>query len=244
MNLPSHRPYSPLIGPLYRIKSFVRREGRITNAQEQALNELWQRFGVDTMTCFDPMHLFGRQAPLVLEIGFGDGETLAAMCVAHPEMDFLGIEVHRPGLGHLLLRASALELRNLRVIYGDAVEILEAYLPDESLDRVCIFFPDPWPKNRHHKRRLIQPAFVSLLAKKLKSNGTLQVATDCESYAHFILKTLGEAAEWENMAIDNRFASRPPDRLISKFEQRGKTLGHSVWEICFAKRREPHPYLS
>lgn len=190
------------------------------------------------MTCFDPTHLFGRHAPLVLEIGFGDGEILTAMCLTDPETDFLGIEVHRPGLGHLLLRAQALELRNLRVIYHDAVEILETYLPNECLDRVCIFFPDPWPKNRHHKRRLIQPIFVSLLAKKLKLNGTLQIATDCENYAYSILKTLNEAAEWENAVIDNHFASRPIDRPVSKFERRGKAQGRSVWEICFVKRRE------
>jgi tRNA (guanine-N7-)-methyltransferase len=220
-----------------RINSFVRREGRITRAQQRALAELWGRFGVEnSLATMDPEQLFGRRAPLVLEIGFGDGESLAAMATANPGVDYLGIEVHRPGIGHLLLRAAELGLTNLRVICADAVEILERQLPDECLDRVQIFFPDPWPKARHRKRRLIRPALVSLLVRKLKPAGQLHVATDCENYAHSILGVLSIAPQLENTMTDNGFAPRPVYRPLTKFEQRGQRLGHNVWDILFARR--------
>lgn len=217
------------------IKSFVRRESRITPGQERAIKELWQRFGLETTSPFDPQHLFRRDAPLVLEIGFGDGEALATTCLMHPETDFLGIEVHRPGLGHLLLRAFEMELTNLRVIHCDAVEALECYLPDECLDRVQIFFPDPWPKLRHHKRRLIQPFFVSAITRRLKPHGQLHIATDCESYAYSILTLLTATAELKNTATGDGFAEGPAYRPITKFEQRGQNAGRPVWEIRFAK---------
>jgi tRNA (guanine-N7-)-methyltransferase len=217
------------------VKSFVRREGRITTGQERAIKELWQRFGVDIASPFDPQRLFGRRAPLVLEIGFGDGEALATTCLNHPEMDFLGIEVHRPGLGHLLLRALGLELTNLRVIHCDAVEVLDGYLPDESLDRVQIFFPDPWPKLRHHKRRLIRPTFVSAITKKLKPHGQLHIATDCDSYAYSILAILTATTKLENTAVAGGFAKGPAHRPMTKFERRCKDAGRPAWEIRFAK---------
>ena len=220
-----------------RIKSYVRRQSRITGAQQRALAESWGRFGLETgCAAFDPKQAFGRSAPLVLEIGFGDGESLAAMCAANPGIDFLGIEVHRPGIGHLLLRAVALGLANLQVICSDAVEVVERYLPDGCLDRVQIFFPDPWPKTRHHKRRLIQPSFVALLVRKLKPAGQLHIATDCESYARSILDTLLAASELENTAAGNGFAQRPNYRPLTKFERRGNNLGHNVWEVLFKKR--------
>lgn len=218
------------------IKSFVRREGRITAAQQRALAQLWERFGLEVSGTFEPEQWFGRQAPLVLEIGFGDGESLATMCAANPCTDFIGIEVHRPGIGHLLLRAAELGLTNLRLICLDAVEVLQQYLPDECLDRVQIFFPDPWPKTRHHKRRLIQPSFVALLVRKLKPSGQLHIATDCESYARSILDTLLVASELENTAAGNGFAQRPNYRPLTKFERRGNNLGHNVWEVLFKKR--------
>ncbi|HRF62382.1 MAG TPA: tRNA (guanosine(46)-N7)-methyltransferase TrmB [Candidatus Competibacter sp.] len=217
------------------IKSFVRREGRITAAQQRALAQLWERFGLEVSGTFEPEQWFGRQAPLVLEIGFGDGESLATMCAANPCTDFIGIEVHRPGIGHLLLRAAELGLTNLRLICLDAVEVLQQYLPDECLDRVQIFFPDPWPKTRHHKRRLIQPVFVSLLAKKIKSTGLLHIATDCENYAYSILEVLRTTPELQNIKADNGFAECPAYRPTTKFEQRGKRLGHPVWEILFTR---------
>ncbi|MBK8183907.1 MAG: tRNA (guanosine(46)-N7)-methyltransferase TrmB [Candidatus Competibacteraceae bacterium] len=225
--------------PPHRIRSFIRRESRITAGQQRALNQLWERFGVDIdFFEFDPDQLFGRRAPLILEIGFGDGESLISMCATNPDMDFLGIEIYRPGVGHLLLRAAEMALSNLRIICLDAVEVLERYLPDECLNGVQLFFPDPWPKLRHRKRRLIQPAFVSLVVRKIKAGGQLHIATDCENYAHAILAILKATAELENTTANNEFSQYPPYRPLTKFEQRGKHLGHSVWELLFIKRPE------
>ncbi len=224
-------------GSLHRIRSFVRREGRMTRAQQRALVALWQRFGVEPSAgLLDPLVLYGRLAPLVLEIGFGDGESLAAMASVDRAVDFLGLEVHRPGIGHLLLRAKALELTNLRVMCADAVEVLERLAPDECLDRVQIFFPDPWPKARHHKRRLIQPAFVALLVQKLKSEGQLHIATDCEDYARSILNILNVTPELRNQAVGNGFKPGPPHRPPTKFERRGWRLGQQTWEVLFSRR--------
>ena len=218
-----------------RIRSFVRREGRMTHAQRRALTALWQRFGVEADAPLDSMALFGRRAPLVLEIGFGDGEALATMASTDPMANYLGLEVHRPGIGHLLLRAEALALTNLRVMCADAVEVLEWQMPDDCLDRVQIFFPDPWPKARHHKRRLIQPSFVMLLVHKLKSGGQLHIATDCEDYAHSILDLLKVTPGLVNQADGNGFAPRPTYRPATRFEQRGQRLGHQVRDILFAR---------
>ena len=218
-----------------RIRSFVRREGRMTRAQRRAFAECWARFGVDAgAAMLEPEWLFGRRAPLVLEIGFGDGESLVAMAMAHPEMDYLGIEIHRPGIGHVLLRAEALELSNLRIMCADAVEVLRQ-LPDESLARIQIFFPDPWPKTRHHKRRLIQSSFVMPLVSKLKWAGQLHVATDCEDYAHSILNVLRAVPELTNAADGDGFAARPAYRPLTRFERRGRRLGHEVWDVLFAR---------
>jgi tRNA (guanine-N7-)-methyltransferase len=213
----------------------------MTRAQQRALTTLWQRFGVECGAApLNPTVLFGRRAPLVLEIGFGDGESLAAMASANRAVNYLGLEVHRPGIGHLLLRAEALELTNLRVMCADAVEVLERQTPDGCLDRVQIFFPDPWPKARHHKRRLIQPSFVALLVQKLQSGGPLHIATDCEDYARSILNILNATPELTNQADGNGFAPRPAYRPPTKFEQRGWRLGHPVWDILVVRndRRE------
>jgi tRNA (guanine-N7-)-methyltransferase len=224
------------VGIPWRIRSFVRRGGRTTRAQQRALAEWWGRFGVETdRSLLELDGLFGRRAPLVLEIGFGDGESLVTMATAHPELDYLGIEVHRPGIGHLLLRVATLGLNNVRVICADAVEVLERQIPDHCLDRVQIFFPDPWPKTRHHKRRLIQPPFVSLLARKLKPAGRLHVATDCEQYAWAILDLLNQTSDLVNAAAGNLFAPRPTYRPLTKFEQRGQRLGHGVWDLVFMR---------
>lgn len=219
-----------------RTRSFVRREGRMTHAQRRALTTLWQHFGVEADAPLDSVALFGRCAPLALEIGFGDGESLAAMANANPAVNYLGLEVHRPGIGHLLLRAEALALANLRVMCADAVEVLERQIPDDYLDRVQIFFPDPWPKIRHHKRRLIQSAFVTLLVQKLKPGGQLHIATDCEDYAYSILNLLNVTPGLANQAARNGFAPRPADRLPTKFERRGWRLGYRSWDILFARR--------
>ena len=170
------------------IRSFVRREGRITRAQEQALTRLWPRFGLEAGAPFDLDACFGRHAPRTLEIGFGNGESLAGMAAEEPAMDFLGIEVHRPGVGHLLLELERRDLGNVRVMCADAVQVLEHCLPDASFDRVLLFFPDPWPKKRHHKRRILQPGLVELLARTLRPDGILHMATDWEDYAQHMLE--------------------------------------------------------
>ncbi|MCC6135010.1 MAG: tRNA (guanosine(46)-N7)-methyltransferase TrmB [Candidatus Contendobacter sp.] len=219
------------------IRSFVRRESRMTRAQQRAFAELWGRFGINSgVAQLDLEQTFGRRQSLVLEIGFGDGESLAAMAAADPETDYLGIEVHRPGIGHLLLQAAQLGLGNLRILCADAMESVERLLPDECLDRIQIFFPDPWPKVRHHKRRLIRPSFIALLARKAKPKGQLLIATDCEDYARSILESLNAAPEWLNTATGDGFALPPPQRLPTKFEQRGQRLGHVVREMAFVRR--------
>ena len=223
-------------GMLRRIRSFVRREGRMTDAQQRALAEYWDQFGVEVgAALLNPFILFGRHAPLVLEIGFGDGESLAAMAAMHPEWDYLGIEVHRPGIGHLLLRAAALQLTNLRVLCADAVGVLEQQLPDECLDRMQIFFPDPWPKTRHHKRRLVQAQQLALLVRKLKPLGQLHIATDCEDYACAMLNLLNATPGLANTADGGGFAPRPVWRPLTKFEQRGQRLGRAIRDLLFIR---------
>jgi len=227
----------PIFRSRSRIHSFVRRAGRMTHAQRRALATLWGRFGVDvSIAPLDPATLFERRAPLVLEIGFGDGESLAVMASADPMVNYLGMEVHRPGIGHLLLRAEALALTNLRIMYADAVGVLERQTPDECLDRAQIFFPDPWPKARHQKRRLIQAPFVTLLVQKLKPGGQLHIATDCEDYAYSILKLLKATPELVNQAEGDGFAPRPVYRPLTRFEQRGWRLGYTIRDILFARR--------
>lgn len=225
-------------GSSWRIRSFVRREGRITLAQQRALTEYWERFGVEADTVLlDQEQLFGRSALWVLEIGFGNGEALAAMAAAHPEVNYLGIEAHRPGVGHLLLRAAEWQLTNLRVICADAVDVLEKQLPDAGLDRIQIFFPDPWPKKRHRKRRFIQTQNASLLARKLKPGGHLHLATDCEDYALSMLEICNPIPELANAATGNGFAPRPAWRPMTRFEQRGLRLGHVIRDLLFVRRR-------
>ncbi|HXH02607.1 MAG TPA: tRNA (guanosine(46)-N7)-methyltransferase TrmB [Candidatus Competibacteraceae bacterium] len=220
-----------------QIRSFVRREGRLTPAQQRAMETLWARLGLAAgAELLDLDRIFGRAAPRILEIGFGNGECLASMAQAQPECDFLGIEVHRPGVGHLLLRLEQLGLSNVRVLCADAVEALGGRFPDASLDRIQIYFPDPWPKKRHHKRRLIQPQFVALLARKLKPGGRLHLATDWEHYAQHMLEVLNAAPEFVNTADDGGFVPRPDYRPLTKFERRGLGLGHGVWDLLFERR--------
>ncbi len=221
---------------LSRIRSFVRREGRMTLAQQRALTEYWERFGVESGTVLlDQESLFGRRATWVLEIGFGDGESLATMAATHPDINYLGIEVHRPGVGHLLLRAKELQLTNLRVMCADAIEVLEKQLPNNCFDRIQIFFPDPWPKIRHHKRRFIQPQRVSLLVHKLKPLGQLHLATDCENYALSMLDIFNATPELVNTIAGNGFAPRPDWRPMTKFEQRGLRLNHIIRDLLFLR---------
>jgi tRNA (guanine-N7-)-methyltransferase len=217
------------------IRSFVARAGRMTVAQERAWRDLWPRYGVaETDQALDLDSAFGRAAARTLEIGFGNGESLVALAQAHPDEDFLGIEVHRPGVGHLMLRADSLGLGNIRVACRDAVEVLSQQLPDASLDAVLLYFPDPWPKKRHHKRRILQPAFVELVASRLKSGGRFRLATDWQNYAEQMLAVAGGCALLEN-EFDAGYAPRPDSRSLTRFEARGQRLGHEVWDLCFRK---------
>jgi tRNA (guanine-N7-)-methyltransferase len=218
------------------IRSFVTRAGRITPAQQRALATLWPRYGVEYRD--EPLALralYGRDAPCTLEIGFGNGENLAALARAHPERDYLGVEVHRPGVGRLLLALELQRLGNVRVICHDAVEVLERQIAPGSLAEILVLFPDPWPKKRHHKRRLLQPAFVALLERALGAGGVLKLATDWQPYALEILAVLGAAPNLRNLAADGGFVARPAERAPTRFEVRGTRLGHEVWDLAFAR---------
>jgi tRNA (guanine-N7-)-methyltransferase len=220
--------------PRRAIRSFVKRGGRITVAQERALADLWPKYGLEFRG--EPLDLaaaFGRDAPRVLEIGFGDGDTLVQLAATRPERDYLGIEVHPPGVGHCLLAADAAALANLRVVQHDAVEVLERGLPDAAFDEVLVYFADPWPKKRHHKRRLVQPPFLRLLARKMKPGGVLRLATDWEPYAEWMLEALAQVPEFRNRAPDGRYVPRPPERPETKFERRGLRLGHVARDLEF-----------
>ncbi len=219
------------------VRSFVLRAGRMTAAQERALTELWPAFGIEpAATLLDLDKVFGRHAPRLLEIGFGTGDALAAYAAAHPETDCIGIEVHRAGVGHLLLHAHTQRLTNLRVIAHDAVEVLDRQLPAASLAAIHIFFPDPWPKKRHHKRRLIQPTFVASLLRALSAGGELRLATDWQPYAEHMLGVLKQFPALENLAASAGYAERLDERPVTRFERRGERLGHSVWDLRFRKR--------
>jgi tRNA (guanine-N7-)-methyltransferase len=218
------------------IRSFVLRTGRATAAQQRALGELWPRYGVQFASePLDLDQLFGRHAPRMLEIGFGTGEALRSFAQAHPEMDCLGVEVHSPGVGHLLLELQALTIGNCRVIAHDAVEVLEQQLPQASLALIHIFFPDPWPKKRHHKRRLIQPAFAELVVQALVPGGIVRLATDWEPYAQHMSAVLSATAGLHNLASAGAFVERPALRPVTRFERRGTRLGHAVWDLAYAK---------
>lgn len=219
--------------PLRTVRSFVRREGRLTQAQQRALDQLWPHFGIDNdSTPLNLDHIFERNAPKVVEIGFGNGASLAEMAKNQPEHDFLGIEVHRPGVGQLLNLIEQYQLSNVRVACTDAVELIKHRLADNSIDRLQLFFPDPWHKKRHHKRRIIQPEFVSLLANKIKSGGHLHMATDWQDYAEQMLADLSSSPHFTNCATQD-YIPRPEYRPLTKFEQRGHRLGHGVWDLLF-----------
>lgn len=218
------------------VRSFVRRAGRLTRSQERALEALGPAFLVDySPDRLSLAHLFGREAPVVLEIGFGNGETLVEQAAAHPEMDFVGIEVHEPGVGHCLLEAEAAGTGNLRVIMHDAVEVLRDQVPPASLDRLNLYFPDPWPKKRHHKRRIVQDVFVELVAERLRDGGTLNVATDWANYAEYIDEVLARSPRFHCVERRVHDGEAPLDRPQTKFERRGLRKGHRIWDWCFQK---------
>lgn len=227
----------PNEAPLFprRIRSFVTRAGRVSTGQRRAMDELGPRFVVPYSPApADWEALFGRQAPRVLEIGFGMGASTAEIAAARPGDDFIGVEVHEPGVGALLKLIGEAQLTNIRIVQHDAVEVLEHMIAPGTLDGVHIFFPDPWHKARHHKRRLIQPPFVALLASRLKPGAYLHCATDWQNYAEQMLEVLGADPSLENTASD--YAPRPDYRPVTKFERRGLRLGHGVWDLVFKRR--------
>jgi tRNA (guanine-N7-)-methyltransferase len=222
--------------PIRQIRSFVRRHGRLTTGQQRALQELWQRYGIDVAD--DPLDLralFNEPQQVILEIGFGNGDSLLNQAQAHPQTAYLGIEVYQPGVGRLLQQLAQQQVSNVKVICHDAVEVIRHNIPDNSLDGVQIFFPDPWPKKRHHKRRLIQPDFIKSLVPKLKSGAYLHLATDWQPYAEHMLEVLSAQPDLTNCAPDNTYYPRPAHRPLTKFEQRGERLGHEVFDLMFQR---------
>ena len=219
-----------------RIKSFVRRKGRVTPGQHFALENHWERYCLDPQTDVNFAEVFGNDAPLIVEIGFGNGDSLAKMAAANPDKNYLGIEVHRPGVGHLLMLIEQMALKNVRIYCHDAIEILEQRVPDEGLTGLHLFFPDPWHKKKHHKRRIVRDSFMELLAKKLSPNGYFHAATDWENYAEWMLDVLNRAPQFENLSPTQTYCERPDYRPLTKFEHRGIRLGHGVWDVIFKKR--------
>ncbi len=217
------------------MRSFVRREGRLTPGQQRALDTLWPRLGISAGPAIEPARLFGRSAPLEVEIGCGNGEALAQMATARPDHDFIGIEVYRPGLGKLLADIDELGLANVRLADRDAVEVVET-LPAASVQRFWVLFPDPWPKKRHHKRRLLQAPFIAALASRLAVGGELVVATDWQPYAEFVVEVI--EAEPALVNVHGRGGHAPDSGLrpLTKYERRGIRLGHDVFDIV-ARRR-------
>ncbi|WP_225087107.1 tRNA (guanosine(46)-N7)-methyltransferase TrmB [Pectobacterium colocasium] len=222
--------------PMRRIRSFVRRQGRLTNGQQLALDNYWPVMGVEYQTeQVDFNALFGRDAPVVLEIGFGMGASLVTMAAQHPEQNFLGIEVHLPGVGACLASAQEAGISNLRVMCHDAIEVLTKMIPDGSLSMVQLFFPDPWHKARHNKRRIVQVPFVELVQSKLKVGGVFHMATDWEPYAQHMLEVMTSVAGYRNLSDKNDYVERPDSRPLTKFEARGQRLGHGVWDLMFER---------
>ncbi|NMH59961.1 tRNA (guanosine(46)-N7)-methyltransferase TrmB [Alteromonas ponticola] len=219
-----------------KVKSFVKREGRLTNAQARAIDENWATMGINyqpELLNFD--QLFQQSGPVVLEIGFGMGKSLVQMAAESPETNFIGIEVHRPGVGSCLNDAAELGLTNLRVMEHDAVEVFKQMLPDASLQRVQLYFPDPWHKKRHHKRRIVQPEFVAMIKQKLAIGGVFHMATDWQNYAEHMLSVMQQAAGFTNTSASDDYVERPEYRPITKFEVRGQKLGHGVWDLVFER---------
>jgi tRNA (guanine-N7-)-methyltransferase len=219
-----------------KIQSFVKREGRLTKGQEKAIEKNWPTMGLTHQGGrLDVNQVFGREAPLVLEIGFGMGKSLVEMANNEPDKDFIGIEVHRPGIGACLAEAEEQGVTNLRVYEHDAVEILADCIPDNGLSRLQLFFPDPWHKKRHHKRRIVQPEFVEKLRSKLAPGGVFHMATDWENYGEFMLEIMSVAPGYKNLSSTGDYVPRPEQRPLTKFEQRGQRLGHGVWDLMFER---------
>lgn len=223
--------------PQHRIKSFVLRQGRLTKSQQNALDNLWPKFGLDiSQGMLDLNDVFGRDANTIVEIGFGMGTSLVAMAKANPEQNYIGIEVHRPGVGALLKQIEEEELTNIRVFNDDAIEVLAQCIPENALSGVYLFFPDPWHKKKHNKRRIVQPEFAATIARHLKQGGHFHMATDWEDYSEQMMEVMSAAPDYENTSGEGQFTPRPDYRPLTKFEQRGHRLGHGVWDLIFAKK--------
>ncbi|XKM14118.1 tRNA (guanosine(46)-N7)-methyltransferase TrmB [Orbaceae bacterium ac157xtp] len=223
--------------PLRQIRSFVLRQGRLTKGQELALTNYWATFGIDYTDDkkINFVDVFDNDNPVTLEIGFGMGASLVEMAKNNPNENFLGIEVHQPGVGACLMAIEQNQLKNIKVMCHDAVEVLENMIQDGSLSKIQIFFPDPWHKAKHNKRRIIQPGFVALLRQKLRLGGILHLATDWQNYAEHMLEVLSNAEGYKNLAIDGGYIPRPDSRPLTKFEKRGLNLGHGVWDLQFSR---------
>jgi tRNA (guanine-N7-)-methyltransferase len=218
------------------IRSFVRRAGRITPSQQRAFDTLWPVFGVEySPELLDFDRLFERSGPVVLEIGFGNGETLVEQAAANPDKNFIGVEVHEPGIGHCMLKADKAGVTNLRLINHDAIEVLTHQVPLHSLTRLNLYFPDPWPKKRHHKRRIIAPQFLALVADRLAGDGTLNIATDWANYAEHIDEVLSQSDRFSCIERREHDGEQPLDRPQTKFERRGLRKGHRICDWCYVK---------
>jgi tRNA (guanine-N7-)-methyltransferase len=221
---------------LRKIRSFVLREGRVTNAQERALKEFWPLWGLDYQEeKISIKEIFKNDNPTTVEIGFGMGKSLIEMAKADPNRNFIGIEVHKPGVGAILAGINDANINNIRVIRHDAVEVLQNMLEDNSIDRLQLYFPDPWHKARHHKRRIVKQEFLDIILPKLTVGGVIHMATDWEDYANQMLEVLTADTRLSNLSKDNTFVPRPDYRPMTKFEQRGIKLGHGVWDLLFTK---------
>lgn len=219
-----------------KVRSYVKREGRLTKGQAKALDTLWDTMGLDHSNgMLDMAKEFGNANPITLEIGFGMGKSLVEMAKAAPERNFIGIEVHRPGVGACLALAEAEGVSNLKVFEHDAIEILADCVPNESVDTVQLFFPDPWHKARHHKRRIVKPEFIESVRQILKLGGVFHMATDWENYAECMLDDMRQAEHFENLSATNDYVPRPDNRPLTKFENRGQNLGHGVWDLQFKR---------
>jgi tRNA (guanine-N7-)-methyltransferase len=221
--------------PERRVRSFVRRGGRVTRAQERALLELWPRYGVELHETGDLAEVFGREAPRYLEIGFGMGDALAQLARERPQHDFLGVDVHEAGIGRVMTLLEGDGAGNVRILRGDAVELLRQHLAPASLQGIMVFFPDPWPKKRHHKRRLVTPAFLRWCARVVRRGGVLHLATDWEPYARAMLEIADAAPGWRNLAGAGHFADSRAERPQTRFERRGQRLGHSIFDLCLER---------
>ena len=223
--------------PRRAIKSFVLRQGRLTNAQQNALENHWQDYGIDfSEQLLDYPALFGNDHEIIVEIGFGDGDSLLQQAINQPQYNFIGIEVHGPGVGHLIHNANAQNIHNIKVIRHDAIDVLTQQIADDSIQQLQLFFPDPWHKKRHHKRRIIKQSFIELIQKKIRTGGFFHMATDWQHYAEHMLAEMDQAGAFRNIAGTGNYSENKGTRCETKFERRGIRLGHGVWDLIYQKQ--------